>query len=246
MPRPDGRTADQLREIRMHRGFIDSAAGSVLIEWGRTRVIVTASVQEQVPPFLMNSGMGWISAEYSMLPASTPDRKPRDGRRGGPPDGRSVEIQRLIGRSLRTVVDTRCLGQRTIWVDCDVIQADAGTRTAAITGAYVALYDCFTAMRERKMIKKDPLKDGLAAVSVVVVDGVPMLDPCYQEDSAAEADMNFVVSHEGGIIEVQCTGEKTPLPRSRFDECFALAEKGLREIRSLQNTALIRPLGARA
>ncbi|MCA9320246.1 MAG: ribonuclease PH [Planctomycetes bacterium] len=239
MARKDGRAPNQLREIRFTRDFIGSAAASVLVEWGRTRVIVTASVQDQVPPFLMNTGLGWVTAEYGMLPASTSNRKTRDGRRG-PVDGRTIEIQRIIGRALRAIVKQRDLGPRTIWIDCDVIEADAGTRTAAITGAWVVLYDCLEQLRERRIIKKDPLRAGVAAVSVAVVDGKPLLDPDYDEDSRADADLNFVMSHDGGIIEIQGTGEKAPLSRERFDECFALAETGIKSVASLQNRALIR------
>ena len=240
MTRGDGRQLDQLREITIQRDFVSSATASVFIEWGRTRVLCTASVEDRVPPFLVNSGQGWVSAEYAMLPGSTPQRKARDGRRGGHIDGRTVEIQRLIGRSLRSVVNMRALGQRTIWLDCDVIEADAGTRCASITGAWMALYDCLARMRENKQLKKDPLRDGVAAISVAIVDGKPVLDPCYEEDAKAEADLNFIMSHKGGIIEIQGTGEKAPIPRNRFEECYALAEKGITEITSLQNRALIR------
>jgi ribonuclease PH len=240
MKRTDGRAADQLRELKITRGFIGTADGSVLIECGRTRIIVTAMFQDQVPPFLMNTGLGWVSAEYSMLPGSTLDRKQRDGRKGGNIDGRSVEIQRLIGRALRTVIDQRSIGPRTVWVDCDVIEADGSTRCAAINGAYIALYDCFTKMRADKVIKNDPLRTGLCAISVGLVDGQPLLDLAYEEDSRAEGDFNFVASHEGGIIEIQGTAEKRPIPQAKFDECFALAQKGLKQIMSQQNMALLR------
>ena len=240
MTRGDGRAKDQLRDIKITRDFVPSAAASAFIEWGRTRVLVTASIEDRVPPFLVNSGHGWISAEYNMLPGSTPFRKARDGRRGGHVDGRTIEIQRLIGRSLRSVVNTKGMGQRTVWIDCDVIEADAGTRTASITGAWIVLYDCLHGMREKKLFKKDPLTDGLAAVSVAIVDGKAILDPCYEEDAAADADLNFVMSHKGGIVEIQGTGEKAPIPKERFEECYALAEKGIAEITSLQNRSLIR------
>ena len=174
-----------------------------------------------------------------MLPGSTNERKMRDGRRG-PVDGRTVEIQRIIGRTLRSVVKQKDIGPRTIWLDCDVIQADGGTRTASITAAWIALYDCLARLRERKVIKRDPLRSGVAAVSVGIVDGKPLLDLCYEEDSRADADFNYVMSHDGDLIEVQGSAEKAPVPRAKFEECYALAEKGVKEITSLQNTALIR------
>ena len=240
MTRPDGREVDQLRDIKITRNFIDTAPGSVLIEWGKTRLIVTATVQEKVPPFLFNTGLGWVSAEYGMLPGSTGNRKMRDGRRGGQIDGRTVEIQRIIGRCLRTVVKQRALGPRTVWVDCDVIQADGGTRTAAITGAWVALYDCLASLREQNIIKKDPLRSGVAAVSVGIVNGKPLLDLCYEEDHNADADFNFVMSHDCDVIEVQGTAEKAPVPRAQFEECYALAESGIKRLMSLQNSSLVR------
>ncbi|HGY92319.1 MAG TPA: ribonuclease PH [Planctomycetes bacterium] len=239
MSRSDGRAPDQLRDIKITRDFVPSAAGSVFIEWGRTRVIVTATVQEQVPPFLYNKGLGWVSAEYGMLPGSTGQRKIRDGRRVNL-DGRTVEIQRLIGRSLRTIVNPKALGPRTLWIDCDVVEADAGTRTASITGAWVALYDAVQRLRDEKILKKDPLRGGLAAVSVVVVDGKPLLDPTYEEDSQADSDLNFVMTHEGQIIEVQGTAEKRPLPKNQFLSCLEMAEQGIHTIASIQNRALIR------
>lgn len=239
MPRADGRGPDELRRLKITRNFVSSAAGSCLIEFGRTRVIVTATVQDQVPPFLLNTGLGWVSAEYGMLPGSTQDRKQRDGRRGGNIDGRTMEIQRLIGRAFRTVIDQRALGQRTIWIDCDVIEADGGTRTTSINGAYIALYDAFKLLRDRRVIQRDPMRTGIAAVSVGIVDGKPLLDLDYQEDSSAESDFNFVFTHEGEIVEVQGTAEKRPISRQRFDECWVLAEKGIKQIVSRQNTVLI-------
>ena len=240
MTRIDGRAADELRETKFTRGFIGHVPGSVLVECGHTRVIVTATIEDRVPPFLVGSGQGWVSAEYAMLPGSTGSRKPRDGRRGGHIDGRTIEIQRLIGRALRSVVDTRRLGQRTIWLDCDVIQADGGTRTASITGAYVALYDAIRLLREKKAIKGDPLKNGLAAVSVGVVDGKPLLDLAYEEDSRAEGDFNFVLSHDLDIIEVQAAAEKRPIPKGLYAECFDLAQQGVKQLVTLQNMTLIK------
>ncbi|MEE9394979.1 MAG: ribonuclease PH [Planctomycetota bacterium] len=239
MSRVDGRAPDQLRNVKIHRDFIPSAPGSVLFEWGNTRVIVTATVEDRVPPFLVNTGRGWLSAEYGMLPGSTDRRKPRDGRRGGNVDGRTVEIQRLIGRTFRNLVKLDKLGPRTIWLDCDVIQADGGTRTASITASYLALYDCLRRLRERKVLKHDVLLGGVSAVSVGVVEGKALLDLCYEEDSRADADFNFVMTHEGKIIEIQGGSEQRPLSKEKFDECYALAEKGVHQLQSLQNTALI-------
>lgn len=238
MSRCDGRQDDELRELKLERGFIQTAKSSVLVEWGRTRVIVTASIENRVPPFLVNTGRGWVSAEYSMLPGSTNTRKARDGRRGGHVDGRTIEIQRMIGRALRSVVDTKSLGPRTVWIDCDVIEADGGTRTASITGAWVVLNDVLRQMKEEKTIKREPLTGGVAAVSAGIVDGRPVLDLCYEEDSSAEGDFNFVLSHEGGIIEVQGCGEQRPIAKEHYEACFTLAEHGLRQIASVQNAAL--------
>lgn len=244
MPRIDGRAPDELREIKITRGFIDSAWGSALVEFGQTRILCTAMVEDKVPPFLVNSGRGWLSAEYGMLPGSTGTRKTRDGRRGGHVDGRTVEIQRLIGRSLRTIVNTDIIGQRTIWLDCDVIQADGGTRTTSITGAWIALYDCFAKMRERRVIKKekDPIHTGISAVSVGIVDGQPLLDLCYEEDSRAEGDFNFVLTHDGDIIEVQASAEQRPISADLYGACFELAREGCKKIASAQNMSLIAEL----
>ncbi|MCB9831853.1 MAG: ribonuclease PH [Planctomycetes bacterium] len=239
MSRSDGRANDQLREIKLSPGFIDSADGSVFIEWGKTRVVCTASIEEKVPPFLMNTGMGWVSAEYGMLPASTDKRKQRDGRRGGQVDGRTVEIQRIIGRVLRGVVKQKALGPRTIWIDCDVIQADGGTRTASVTGAWVALYLAIKKLRDRGQLKKDPLISGVAGVSVGIVDGEPRLDLSYEEDSRAEADFNFFMTHEGDVIEVQGSAEKHPVKRDLFLACHDLAEVGIKRLMSIQNQVLI-------
>lgn len=240
MKRADGRAPDQIRELKITRNFIGSADGSVLIECGKTRVIVTAVFENLVPPFLVGTGQGWLSAEYSMLPASTPQRKQRDGRKGGNVDGRSIEIQRIIGRALRTVVDTKPFGQRTLWVDCDVVEADGSTRTASINGAYVAVYDSLRRLRENRPPDRDPLKTGIAAVSVGIVEGTPMLDLTYEEDSRAEGDFNFIMSHEGDLIEIQGGAEKRPIPRVKYEECVALAHKGLKLVMSQQNLALLR------
>jgi ribonuclease PH len=202
--RKDGRANDDLRQVRMQTGFIPSATGSVLIEWGNTRVICTAMVEEGVPPFKAGSGQGWLTAEYAMLPASTSRRKPRDGVRV---DGRSVEIRRLVGRALRAVVDLSALGERTVWLDCDVIQADGGTRTASITGAYVALALACDKLLSQGLIGRHFLKGALAAVSVGIVEGECVLDLCYEEDSRAEVDMN-VVMLDDQFVEVQGTGEQ--------------------------------------
>jgi ribonuclease PH len=240
MKRADGRAPDQIRELKITRNFIGSADGSVLIECGRTRIIVTAVFENLVPPFLVNTGQGWLSAEYSMLPGSTPQRKQRDGRKGGNVDGRSVEIQRIIGRALRCVVDTKPFGQRTLWIDCDVIEADGSTRTTSINGAYVALYDALQPLRENRPPERDPLRTGIAAVSVGIVDGTPLLDLTYEEDSRAEGDFNFIMSHDGDVIEIQGSAEKRPIPRAKYDECVALAHKGLKQVMTMQNMALLR------
>ena len=242
MARADGRALDELRNIRLTPNFIDTADGSCLIEWGKTRVICTAMVEDRVPHFLVNSGQGWVSAEYGMLPGSTDRRKQRDGRRGNGVDGRSVEIQRIIGRAMRTIFNTRVIGQRTIWVDCDVIQADGGTRTASITGGYVALKLAVQNLLKRKVIKKDPILGGVAAVSVGIVDGIPKLDLCYEEDSRADADFNYVMSHNEEIIEVQGGAEAAPIKRELFLACHEIAELGIRRLKDLQQEAISKAL----
>lgn len=233
--RPDGRKADELREIKITRDFTKNADGSVLMQAGDTKVICTAMVDDRVPPFMRGKGKGWISAEYSMLPSSTETRKMRD--RGGKVDGRSTEIQRLIGRALRSVVDLDKLGERTIWIDCDVIQADGGTRTASITGAYVALEDAVKKLMEEGVLEENPLSGNVAAVSVGVRDGKPILDLCYVEDSGAEVDMNVVMNDKGEIIEIQGTGEERPFTRQEFDQMMQLAEKGIDELIKAQKEA---------
>jgi ribonuclease PH len=228
-----GRAADELRPMSIEPGFVRTATGSALISMGETRVICTASVQEGVPRWLAGSGRGWVTAEYGMLPASTGDRKQRDVSRGRP-DGRTVEIQRLIGRSLRGVFDFSLLGERTVYVDCDVLQADGGTRCASITGGLVALELACLRLVSDGALKRSPLVGTVAAVSCGIVDGMPLLDLDYREDSTAEVDANVVMTGEGGLIEVQATAERTPLSRAHLDDLLALAAKGIVELRALQ------------
>jgi len=235
--RSGGRAADQLRPSSIEPGFVRTATGSALISCGETRVICTASVQESVPKWLSGRGRGWVTAEYGMLPASTGDRKQRDVSKGRP-DGRTVEIQRLIGRSLRGVIDFDALGERTIYVDCDVLQADGGTRCASITGGFVALELACRRLVEEGKLARAPLNGTVAAVSCGVVDGVPLLDLDYPEDSAAEVDANVVMTGEGGLVEVQATAERTPLTRAHLDELLALAQTGIEELRTLQAAAV--------
>jgi len=235
--RAGGRGADELRPISIEPGFVRSAHGSALIAAGGTRVICTASVQESVPKWLTGQGGGWLTAEYGMLPASTGERKARDVSRGRP-DGRTVEIQRLIGRSLRGVVDFAALGERTIYVDCDVLEADGGTRCAAITGGFVALALACRPLVESGAIGSAPLTGTVAAVSCGVVEGEPLLDLDYPEDSAAEVDANVVMTGEGGLVEVQATAERTPLSRAHLDELLALAAGGIERLREAQASAL--------
>jgi ribonuclease PH len=237
MKRPDGRAADQLRPVHIVRGFTGSAPGSVLIEMGRTKVLCTAAVEHEVPAWLEGRGQGWVTAEYGMLPASTPGRKPRE--RAGKVDGRTSEIQRLIGRAMRAVVDMEMLGERTIWLDCDVLEADGGTRTAAITGAYVALVDAVRSLeKEGLKFPAPPVKDSVAAVSVGVYRNEPLLDLCYEEDSQADVDMNVVLTGRGLIVELQGTAEKTPFDTSRLMALYKLAEKGIAQLREFQKQAL--------
>jgi ribonuclease PH len=235
--REDGRQADELRPTRITTGFVSSAAGSALIEVGGTRVICTASVDEQVPRWMRDSGRGWVTAEYGMLPASTGDRKQRDVSKGRP-DGRTVEIQRLIGRSLRGVVDFEALGERTVWIDCDVLEADGGTRCASITGGYVALELALARLVADGKLDALPLDGSVAAVSCGVVAGEPLLDLDYPEDSTAEVDMNVVMTGDGGLVEVQATGERTPLSRASLDSLLALAAAGIDELREAQRAAV--------
>lgn len=235
-----GRAADELRPITIEPGFVATATGSALISAGETRVICTASHTEGVPKWLSGSGRGWVTAEYGMLPASTGDRRQRDVSKGRP-DGRTVEIQRLIGRSLRGVVDFKALGENTLYLDCDVLTADGGTRCASITGAYVALALACDALRGRGVLAASPLTGSLAAVSCGMVGGTPLLDLDYSEDSTAEVDANVVMTGEGGLVEVQATAERTPLSRANLDELLALAAKGIDELRAAQERAIAPP-----
>jgi ribonuclease PH len=227
------RAPADIRPVTIDTGFVESADGSALISVGRTRVICTASVSEQVPRWMHGRGKGWVTAEYAMLPASTGERKQRDIAKGKQ-DGRGVEIQRLIGRSLRVVVDFRALGERSIYVDCDVLEADGGTRCAAITGGFVALRQALQRLVDRKVIETLPLNGTIAAVSVGIVNGRALCDLDYGEDSNAEVDANVVMTGEGGLVEVQATAERTPLSRASLDELLALAEGGIARLREVQ------------
>lgn len=236
MARPDGRRADELRPVKITRHFLKSTPASVLIEMGRTRVICAASIEGSVPPFLAGKGRGWVTAEYGMIPPSTPRRKDRD--RGPKVDGRTIEIQRLVGRSLRAVVDMAALGERSIRIDCDVIDADGGTRTAAITGAYVALADAVEMARSAGQVTGVVLPSAVAAVSVGLVEGKPVLDLSYAEDSTAEVDMNIVMTSAGRFVEIQGTGEEATFGRDELDAMLDLAAKGIRKLLKAQQEAL--------
>ena len=237
MIRPSGRKPNQLRDIRMTREFTRHAEGSVLVEFGHTKVICTASVETSVPRFLKGQGKGWVTAEYGMLPRSTGSRMGREAARGKQ-GGRTVEIQRLIGRSLRAAIDLEALGENQIIVDCDVIQADGGTRTASITGACVALVDALRFMQREKIIETDPLKRMIASVSVGIYQGEAVLDLDYPEDSNAETDMNVVMADDGGLIEIQGTAEQEPFTESEFASMFTLAKEGIQQLNVLQNKVL--------
>ncbi len=234
--RADGRKADELRRVRIRRRYTANPPGSVLIEAGATKVLCTAMVEQGVPKFLLNSDQGWVTAEYGMLPGSTPSRKQREV--GVNIDGRSVEIRRLIGRSMRAAIDTRAFPGYTIWLDCDVLQADGGTRVAAITGAYVALADAVASMRRRKLLRSQPLLAQVAAVSVGTIGGQPVLDLCYAEDAKAEVDMNVVMTDRGEFIEVQGTAERGAFGDAALLGMLALAKKGIRRLFELQAKAL--------
>jgi len=233
MPRIDNRLPDQLRPTRLTPGYLRHAEGSVLVEVGDTRVVCAASVEDRVPPFLRNSGRGWVTAEYGMLPRATSTRTSREST-NGKVGGRTHEIQRLIGRSLRAVVDLAQLGERTVWVDCDVLQADGGTRTASITGGFVALVLALEHMRGRGAIRALPARDYVAATSVGIIDGVPMLDLAYEEDSNADVDMNVVKTGDGRFIEVQGTAEHEPFGREALVDLLALADAGIARLIALQ------------
>jgi ribonuclease PH len=237
MSRPDGRSPEQLREVKITRNWLEHAEGSVLVEFGSTRVLCAASVAEELPRWRRGSGLGWVTAEYAMLPRATNTRGDREsvkGRQGG----RTLEISRLIGRSLRASIDAKALGENTVIIDCDVLQADGGTRTAAITGGYVALADAIGWLQGRKRLKGNPLVTSVAAVSVGIVGGEPRLDLCYEEDVAAETDMNVVCTGDGSFVEVQGTAEREPFGRKLLDELLTLAVAGCAELTQLQRLAL--------
>jgi ribonuclease PH len=240
--RSDNRAPDQLRSIALTSNVMMHAEGSVLVEAGRTRVICTASVEDRVPPFLRGTGKGWVTAEYGMLPRATTTRSTREAS-AGKVGGRTQEIQRLIGRSLRSVVDLVSLGERTVWMDCDVIQADGGTRTASITGAFVALVLALDRLKQAGTLKAIPVGDYVAATSVGIIDGTPMLDLCYEEDVRAETDMNLVITGDGKFIEVQGTAETTPFDRAGLDALLQLAEKGIKELVARQRAIVGDMLG---
>jgi ribonuclease PH len=237
MMRSDGRKPKQLRLVKITPNYIKTADGSVLIEMGDTKVICTAKLEDRVPPFLRNSGKGWITAEYGMLPGSSQARIGRESSRGKV-GGRTHEIQRLIGRSLRAITDLANLGERTVWIDCDVIQADGGTRTASITGAYVSLCQAIRSWQKRGMIAQEPIKDSVAAVSIGVVDGKILLDLCYEEDSKADVDMNFVMTGSGKFVEIQGTAESAPFSKKQMDKMSEIAQEGIKELLKAQKQAL--------
>ena len=236
--RPSRRQTDELRAVSLERGVVKYAEGSCFVKFGDTHVLVTATLEDKLPPWLKGRGRGWVTAEYGMLPRATSERTRREAS-AGKQSGRTVEIQRLIGRSLRTVVDLEALGERQITVDCDVVQADGGTRTASITGAWVALYDCIAWMKKRDMLRTDPLRDHVAAVSCGVYNNVAVLDLDYAEDSEAETDANFVMTGSGKIIEIQATAEKTPFSEEQFLALLGLARKGIGKLIDLQKMAVM-------
>ncbi|MBD7913120.1 MULTISPECIES: ribonuclease PH [Clostridium] len=235
--RIDGRKKDQIRHINMTRHYTKYAEGSVYIEVGDTKVLCNVSVEEKAPPFLKGTGEGWITAEYNMLPRATGNRKVRDIARLKV-DGRSMEIQRLIGRALRSVVDLKALGERTLWVDCDVIQADGGTRTTSISGAFVAMVDAINKLHRTKPFKVYPIRNFVAATSVGIVDNEKLLDLCYEEDSKAKVDMNLIMTDEGSFVELQGTGEESPFSRTELDELLNLGEKGIKQMIQAQKDVL--------
>ncbi len=237
MTRADGRADDELRQIRFTRNWLDHAAGSVLVEFGRTRVLCAASASTGVPRWRKDSGLGWVTAEYAMLPSSTHTRSDRESVKGRI-GGRTHEISRLVGRSLRAVIDYKALGENTVVLDCDVLQADGGTRTAAITGAYVALADACAHLRRRGALRGEPLTGSVAAVSVGIIDGVPRLDLPYEEDVRAQTDMNVVMTGDGRFVEVQGTAEGEPFDRALLDDLLTLASKGCADLTALQREAL--------
>ena len=240
MSRVDGRAPDQLRPVDMKLGFMPNAEGSCLVSMGDTRVICTATLENSVPRWMQGRGVGWVTAEYSMLPRSTNERVPREVNKGRP-SGRTQEIQRLIGRSLRAVTDMKLLGERTVWMDCDVLQADGGTRTASITGAFVALASAFAILEDKGELKQSPLIDSVSAISVGIVDGTPCLDLNYAEDSTAQVDMNVVMTGAGKIVEVQGTAEQGAFDRSELDRMLDLATEGIAQLSAHQQHALGAP-----
>ena len=235
--RPSNRAPENLRPVKITRGYTKHAEGSVLVQFGDTHVLCTASILEKVPPHQKGSGEGWVTAEYGMLPRATHTRGDREAAKGKQ-SGRTQEIQRLIGRSMRSVFDLKLLGERTIHLDCDVLQADGGTRTAAITGAFVAARDAINQLLDKKVLSQDPIKDHVAAISVGIYQGVPVLDLDYAEDSACDTDMNVVMTGQGGIIEVQGTAEGAAFSRTELDQLLSLAESGIKELVQLQKVAL--------
>jgi ribonuclease PH len=235
--RSNGRKTDELRPVRMIRNYIKHAEGSVLIQLGETRVICTATLEDRVPPFLRNSGRGWVTAEYSMLPRSTKTRTTRESTQGRI-GGRTHEIQRLIGRSLRAIMDLNLIGERTFWIDCDVVQADGGTRTAAITGAYVALVDAVEYLRKQVSIPRDPILDSVAAISIGIIEDQILLDLNYEEDSKAEVDCNFVMTGHGRFIEIQGTAEGKPFSKEAYDRMMTLAAQGIDKLTAIQHQVL--------
>ncbi len=238
--RPSGRRAEELRPVRLQRRYTKHAEGSVLVQFGDTHVLCTASVEEKVPPFLRDSGRGWVTAEYGMLPRATNTRTDREAARGKQ-SGRTQEIQRLIGRSLRAVTDLSALGPRSIQVDCDVLQADGGTRTAAITGAFVALHDALSFLKSRNLLASLPIRDFVAAVSVGIYEGLPVLDLDYAEDSKCDTDMNVVMTGSSRFVEMQGTAEGAPFSRAEADALLVLAERGIAELIAHQRRALATP-----
>jgi ribonuclease PH len=236
--RPSRRQPDELRPVSLERGVVKFAEGSCFVKFGETHVLVTATLEDRLPPWLKGQGRGWVTAEYGMLPRATLERTRREAS-AGKQNGRTVEIQRLIGRSLRSVVDLKALGERQITIDCDVIQADGGTRTASITGAWIALYDCLAWMKTRDMVEMSVLRDHIAAISCGVFGGVAVLDLDYAEDSQAETDANFVLTGNGNIVEIQATAEKTPFSEAEFTTLLALAKKGVTKLVDLQKMAVM-------
>ncbi|TQF38424.1 ribonuclease PH [Bradyrhizobium sp. UNPF46] len=235
--RPSGRAPDELRPVTLERGVVKYAEGSCLVKFGDTHVLVTATLEDRLPPWLKGQGRGWVTAEYGMLPRATSERTRREAA-AGKQSGRTVEIQRLIGRALRTIVDLEALGERQITVDCDVLQADGGTRTASITGAWVALADCINWMKARNMIKANVMRDNVAAISCGIYNGTPVLDLDYAEDSEAQTDANFVMTGDGRIVEVQGTAEREPFTQDEFLALMALAQKGIARLVDLQKLAV--------